>query len=147
MTNGWTTERRARQSALILNWQPWAHSSGQKTKRGKATSARNARRHGMRSRIVLEETRLLRELIRQCPDTAQGIRTQERGVKGPPAAVRLEYGQVWRGRPIMSAPSASPRRAGGPADGTSSSASPLAPAVRSTSVAPCSRNRNTRATG
>ena len=73
MANGWTTERRARQSALIINWKPWAHSSGPKTERGKATSARNARRHGMRSRSVLEETRLLRELIRQCRDTAQEI--------------------------------------------------------------------------
>jgi hypothetical protein len=38
MSNGWTSERRARQAALILNWKPWEGSCGPKTERGKAVS-------------------------------------------------------------------------------------------------------------
>jgi hypothetical protein len=62
-----------RQAALIANWKPWSHSTGPRTEGGKATSARNARRHGMRSRSVLEEARMLRKLIRQCRDTRQEV--------------------------------------------------------------------------
>ena len=36
MANGWTPERRARQSALIRNWRPWEKSTGPKTEKGKA---------------------------------------------------------------------------------------------------------------
>ena len=60
-------------SALIVNWKPWAHSSGPKTEQGKTTSAMNARRHGMRSRQVVTEGRLLRELIRRCRETQQAV--------------------------------------------------------------------------
>jgi hypothetical protein len=73
MSNGWTPERRVRQAALIVNWKPWEQSCGPKTERGKMASARNARRHGMRSRSVLEEARMLRQLIRQCRETAQEV--------------------------------------------------------------------------
>ena len=73
MSNGWTPERRARQAALILDWKPWKRSCGPKTDWGKAISAGNARRHGMRSRSVLEETRMLRSLIRQCRDISAEV--------------------------------------------------------------------------
>jgi hypothetical protein len=73
MSNGWTSERRARQAALIVNWKPWERSCGPKTERGKVASARNARRHGMRSRNVLEEARMLRQLIRQCRDMSEEV--------------------------------------------------------------------------
>jgi hypothetical protein len=33
--NGWTDQRRATQSTLIRNWQPWARSTGPKTATGK----------------------------------------------------------------------------------------------------------------
>jgi hypothetical protein len=42
MANGWTSERRARQSELIRTWRPWEQSTGPKTAEGKARVARNA---------------------------------------------------------------------------------------------------------
>ena len=48
MKNGWTAERRARQSEAIRRWKPWEKSTGPRTKRGKARVARNAYRGGMR---------------------------------------------------------------------------------------------------
>ncbi len=73
MSNGWTPERRARQAAVILSWKPWERSCGPNTERGKVISARNARRHGMRSRSVLEEVRTLRRLIRHCRDATEEV--------------------------------------------------------------------------
>ena len=49
--NGWTPERRARQSQAIHRWQPWAHSTGAKTPEGKATSARNAYKGGFTAQL------------------------------------------------------------------------------------------------
>jgi hypothetical protein len=37
MANGWTSERRARQAALIQCWKPWERSTGPKTLGGNAT--------------------------------------------------------------------------------------------------------------
>jgi hypothetical protein len=73
MSNGWTLERRERQAALIRGWRPWTLSTGPKTDGGKAASAMNARRHGMRSRRALDEVRMLRALIRQCGDVARDV--------------------------------------------------------------------------
>lgn len=42
MANGWTPERKAKQSELIQNWKPWDKSTGAKTIEGKAASSRNA---------------------------------------------------------------------------------------------------------
>jgi hypothetical protein len=47
--NGWTAERRARQSAAIRRWCPWNRSTGPRTKAGKTVSSLNACRHGGRS--------------------------------------------------------------------------------------------------
>lgn len=60
MANGWTPERRARQSALIRNWKPWELSTGAKTPEGKARSSQNAQKHGM-SRLLRELRVVLRE--------------------------------------------------------------------------------------
>lgn len=60
MANGWTPERRARQSALIRSWKPWKLSTGAKTPDGKARSSQNARKHGM-SRLIRELRAVLRE--------------------------------------------------------------------------------------
>ena len=35
MANGWTPERKARQSQLIQSWQPWNKSTGARTPEGK----------------------------------------------------------------------------------------------------------------
>jgi len=40
--NGWTEERRLRQSQLIKTWQPWKNSTGPKSEAGKARASRNA---------------------------------------------------------------------------------------------------------
>lgn len=48
MANGWTDERRARQSVLIYRWKPWTKSTGAQTPKGKAISSRNAFRPTMR---------------------------------------------------------------------------------------------------
>ena len=53
----WSPERRARQAAAILAWQPWRKSTGPKTKAGKARSASNARMHGHRSKAYIERRR------------------------------------------------------------------------------------------
>jgi hypothetical protein len=31
----WTAKQKAKQAALICNWQPWQHSTGAKTEQGK----------------------------------------------------------------------------------------------------------------
>lgn len=49
--NGWTPERRARQSQAIHHWQPWQQSTGAKTTEGKAKSARNAYKGGFMAKL------------------------------------------------------------------------------------------------
>jgi hypothetical protein len=57
MANGWTLERRAKQSAAIRQWRPWERSTGPRTSEGKARVARNAWRGGHRAEF--------RQLMRQ----------------------------------------------------------------------------------
>lgn len=49
MANGWTAERRARQSIAIKTWRPWERSTGPKTSEGKSIAANNAWKGGIRS--------------------------------------------------------------------------------------------------
>ena len=42
MANGWTPERRKRQSEAIRGWKPWNKSTGPKSPEGKATVSGNA---------------------------------------------------------------------------------------------------------
>lgn len=60
----WTTEERAKQSALIQNWKPWAKSTGAKTPEGKAASSQNAFKGGHRS-LMREMAAVLKEQ-REC---------------------------------------------------------------------------------
>ncbi len=60
MANGWTSERRARQAALIHRWKPWERSTGPKTPEGKARVSRNPYKGGTRA-MLRELARLLRE--------------------------------------------------------------------------------------
>lgn len=71
MAHGWTPERRIRQAKLIHSWKPWLSATGPATANGKASSALNARRHGLRSRRFLDESRQVRDFLRLCRDTAQ----------------------------------------------------------------------------
>jgi hypothetical protein len=61
MANGWTPERRARQSAAIRQWRPWERSTGPRTAAGKARVARNAYKGGSRGALRLLSC-LLREM-------------------------------------------------------------------------------------
>lgn len=49
--NGWTPERKARQSLLIQQWQPWKQSTGPKSPAGKRTVAGNAWKGGHRQEL------------------------------------------------------------------------------------------------
>ncbi|TAM22312.1 MAG: hypothetical protein EPN46_02485 [Candidimonas sp.] len=42
----WTPDQRRTQAEKIRQWQPWAHSTGAKTPKGKAASSRNAYKGG-----------------------------------------------------------------------------------------------------
>ncbi len=53
MANGWTQERRRRQSELIQTWQPWNKSTGPRTVQGKAKAAQNAFKGGIRPQLRL----------------------------------------------------------------------------------------------
>jgi hypothetical protein len=59
----WSSERRARQALAIQTWQPWRKSTGPRTEAGKARSARNALKHGLRSRATIETRREDRRLL------------------------------------------------------------------------------------
>ena len=59
--NGWTPERRAKQSELIRNWRPWERSTGPKTTEGKAKVSRNPWKGGERP-ALRRLSRLLREM-------------------------------------------------------------------------------------
>lgn len=63
MSNGWTLERRARQSVLIHTWKPWK-LAGVKTLEGKAISKMNAYKHGARCADIRNIMHQLAELKR-----------------------------------------------------------------------------------
>ena len=63
LANGWTSERQARQSALIRNWKPWEQSTGPISAEGKAKVSRNAYKGGTRG-LLRELTLALREQAR-----------------------------------------------------------------------------------
>ncbi len=42
MAKGWTDERRAKMSALMMARKPWQHSTGARTAEGKARVSRNS---------------------------------------------------------------------------------------------------------
>jgi len=65
MTKGWSEERRARQAALIREWKPWEKTTGPKSKAGKAKTAKNAMKHGGRSRRLIAERRYIGRLLQR----------------------------------------------------------------------------------
>jgi hypothetical protein len=62
MTRAWTEEDRKRQSELMHRLKPWTRSTGPRTEDGKRRSARNAFKHGFRSRSM----KALHAALRDC---------------------------------------------------------------------------------
>ena len=69
MATTWTSERRARQAALIRTWKPWTRATGPTTPKGRAKASRNAYKGGhwlmLRelARMVNAEIREAREIV------------------------------------------------------------------------------------
>ena len=61
MANGWTPERKARQSLLIRSWRPWETTQGPVTPEGKKRSAMRGYKGDPRG--TLAEARRLARLI------------------------------------------------------------------------------------
>ena len=60
ITRGWPPSRRAAQALRIRRTKPWLQSTGPRTAAGKARVARNAYRHGFRSRAYAGIAAVLR---------------------------------------------------------------------------------------
>lgn len=63
-----TPEHCKLRAELIQKWRPWEESTGPRTEDGKAASAANSFKHGMRSREWREEEKELRELLSLCQE-------------------------------------------------------------------------------
>lgn len=50
MARNWTPEERAKQAEKIRKDKPWEQSTGPRTQQGKTAAAKNALKHGLRSR-------------------------------------------------------------------------------------------------
>lgn len=57
----WTLEQRAKQSAAIQRWQPWASTTGPKTVDGKAKVSQNAYRGA--PRVAVRAARGLAQVL------------------------------------------------------------------------------------
>ena len=66
MANGWTPERKAKQSELIQSWKPWEKSTGAKTIEGKAISSRNAYKGGSLSlmKVIASALRDYKQMLK-----------------------------------------------------------------------------------
>lgn len=63
MANGWSPARQAAQRAAVYRWRPWEKSTGPRSKVGKDRVAKNAWKHGHRSRAAREYLAEMRELL------------------------------------------------------------------------------------
>jgi len=99
--NGWSAARRARQAALIRRWQPWRHSTGPRTRAGKARCAMNARKHGFRSRPAMFVLRRVRDALRLSASTLAALRPLIRGLKRSAAHAGPRFAPHASGRPLL----------------------------------------------
>ena len=67
--NGWTPERRAKQSTAIHRWKPWQQSTGAKTPEGKSIVSRNAFKGGMKAQL-----KEFREILREQKELLEKLR-------------------------------------------------------------------------
>jgi hypothetical protein len=59
MSRGWTQERRLAQANNIAGTKPWKNSTGPKSEEGKARSALNSYKHGLRGGLLRKASELL----------------------------------------------------------------------------------------
>lgn len=85
---GWSSERRARQAALIRAWAPWRRSTGPKTAAGKTSCAMNALKHGRRSQAKIREYQRIRYFLRL---VAQNIEQLRLHIRLRDARPRIKY--------------------------------------------------------
>lgn len=50
---------------MIHQWQPWKRSTGPRTNDGKAASAQNALKHGGRSAALMEDQKIINDLLKR----------------------------------------------------------------------------------
>jgi len=93
----WSPERRVRQASLIRGWQPWRRSTGPRTEAGKARCAKNALRHGYRSRAYLHKLQRIRNALRLAARNNEWlralIRLREISARLPRRLVRRSLGE------------------------------------------------------
>ncbi len=75
VANGWTLERRQKQSAAIQRWKPWERSTDPKTPEGKARSAANADK-GLGWHEIRELRHVLRVNVRRSTVKSKRSQTQ-----------------------------------------------------------------------
>jgi len=63
--------------------RPWEHSTGPRTAKGKATSSRNATKHGMRSREAVAERREMAEFARFIRELAASVPSSSNATSTP----------------------------------------------------------------
>ena len=79
----WTPERRAAAALRASRQKPWLHSTGPKTKGGKARSSLNAWKHGLNSRSSRTLRRALRGYSAFLADLNAQITAEKRRLRQP----------------------------------------------------------------
>jgi hypothetical protein len=74
MANGWTAERRLRQSMMIRKWKPWEQSTGAKTPEGKRRSSQNALANGGGVLMSTAELEQINDLLRRAKELLKSVR-------------------------------------------------------------------------
>ncbi len=103
---GWSSERRARQAALIRSWAPWLRSTGPKTEAGKARCSQNALKHGYRSRATIREYQKIRYVLRLAARNIALLRVHIRA-RDQAARPQIKF-KPWYARVLASAKPACP---------------------------------------
>jgi hypothetical protein len=84
----WTTEARAKQAALITDWQPWRASTGPRSADGKAKVSRNADQGGDAGRA--QRLQRAQDDLAQAAAKVLMLAKRQRGPQGN----RLERGRL-----------------------------------------------------